>query len=146
MKRLILPFVILGLVSGCQATEVDLRPTDDIARTQSPDSRACNQSYRHREVWLVEHRCADQPPGITLIDAAGTRRFASYDPAFTDWAWQEDCNREDGCFYTLSLDAQGRITGFAYHFDINLSEGVIRVRVDAGRLVVTDRRIIDHPS
>ncbi|MEZ5626334.1 MAG: hypothetical protein R3E34_16115 [Rhodocyclaceae bacterium] len=150
MKRLILPFVILGLVSGCQATEITLRPTRDIARAahggMPAENRACNRSYRHQDVWLIEHRCADQAPGITLVDATGTRRFASYDPAFTEWAWQEDCNREDDCYYTLSLDAQGRITDFAYHFDINLSEGVIRVRVDAGRLVVTDRRIIEHPS
>lgn len=146
MRRLLLPILILGLLAGCQAMEITLRPTDAIARTMPAETRACNRSYRHRDVWLIEHRCADQPPGITLIDAAGTRRFASYDPAFTDWAWQEACNREDDCYYTLSLDAQGRITDFAYHFDINLSEGVIRVRVEPGRLVVTDRRIIDHPS
>lgn len=149
MKRLLLPFVVLGLVLACQAAEITLRPTPDAAPAglgEIAEDRACTRAYRHQDTWLIERRCADSSPGIILVDAAGTRRFASYDSAFTDWAWQEECNREEDCYYTLSLDRQGRIAAFAYHFDINLSDGVIRVRVERDRLVVTDKRITDRPS
>ncbi len=139
------------LLAACQARHVELGPLPPAARVPAgaiaAHERACTVAYGNGRLWLLENHCDGATlRRLTLIDAAGVRHFASYDPRFTDWAWREGCDAPADCHYTAALDGHGAVTSFTYRFVINLSEGEIVVTIDDGALTVSRKTIRHQPS
>ncbi|WP_227815121.1 membrane lipoprotein lipid attachment site-containing protein [Nitrogeniibacter aestuarii] len=146
MKKLLIAIGMAALLSACQTTG-DFSGSLEARRSAVDEAGApCVRVHAAGDYRLVENAC----PGadarrITLIDQAGERYYASYDPTFTRWAWTEGCATEGACAYTLKV-REGAITAFTYRFAINLSEGEIDVEVAGDTLVVVRRQIVDQPS
>lgn len=153
MKTLPVLVACLGWLGACRTPPPTLLRVPQaealpaVVRGALADSeRACSRAYGQAAVWLIENRCPGAPSRrITLIDALGVRRFASYDAAFTDWAWAEGCNAPAACDYELGLEA-GAVRRFVYRFEINLTAGEIEVEVGHGRLRVVGKHIVHDPS
>lgn len=146
MIRLVSCLALAAVLAGCQAAA---GLTSTVAASATPTARVdapCIRVFDAGEYRLVENAC----PGaddrrITLHDRKGARRYASYDPAFTTWAWTEGCAPATACRYQLKL-CDGVIIGFTYRFSINLSHGEIEVEVRDDALRVTRKQMVDQPS
>lgn len=146
MTRLVFSLALAAALTGCQATSGLTGTVYALVSTTARVDASCIRAYESGEYRLVENAC----PGaddrrITLHDRKGERRYASYDPAFTTWAWTEGCVSTTACGYQLKL-RDGVIVGFTYRFSINLSDGEIEVEATDGGLSVTRKRVNDQPS
>ncbi len=94
----------------------------------------------------MEVYCSHDSDGLYIYGKNNQTRFDWYDKKFNLWATSEGCNSEDACFYELKVDKNGAALEFAYHFFINLSEGIYRVRITDETLKVIEQQITDQPS
>ncbi len=111
-----------------------------------PNMENCSSLYTNGELSILEVYCSQGSDGLYIFGKNDQTRFDWYDEKFNLWATSEGCNSKDACFYELKVDKNGVILAFAYHFFINLSEGVYRVRVTGETLKIVEQQIIDQPS
>jgi hypothetical protein len=146
MKPLLSVLLAALIVSACHPVSLVAAAPGAEASTMADGSPACVRVFGQGAYTLTENACPGMKDArFVLVDTAGSHRFASYDPAFTDWAWSEGCVSSEACNYILRVK-DGRITGFTYRFMINLSEGEIEVEVDGSALRVVRKEISDQPS
>lgn len=155
MKILLSIIFQLLLLSSCNAGNIDAYSTkksskapNSIKKIMEQNSKSCSILYNSKKIWVLEQHCAGKTinQGIFITDALGTRSFHWYDPNFNKWAWQEGCNSEKDCFYKVTTNKNGEVTELTFYFYINLSEGFYKLKIKNKKLVVTEKKIIDHPS
>jgi hypothetical protein len=147
-------FVALVMMSSCYATDLKLLPYDTnntippaIDTVVSDKDMACSKVYHSQGAWIIEQHCASaDKQGIYISDSSGITHYNWFDEPFNKWAQNEGCNTKEDCYYLVSIDGQGKVTGFTYKFYINLSEGYYKVAIRGDKLIVIDKLITDHPS
>ncbi|MCF6336997.1 MAG: hypothetical protein L3J84_03480 [Gammaproteobacteria bacterium] len=111
-----------------------------------PNIENCSRLYTNGELSILEIYCSQDSDGLYIFGENNQTRFDWYDKKFNLWAISEGCNSEDACFYELKVDKNGMVLEFAYHFFINLSEGIYSVKVADKTLKVIEQQIVDQPS
>ncbi len=145
----------LFILSACNADSVEAFKSNNI--NSAPDTltkqilsagEKCITLYQSKQVWVLEQNCPDKniQQGIYIADSLGTRSFAWYDAPFNNWAWNEGCNSEKDCYYKITVNSKGEATDLVYYFFINLSEGYFKIKIKNNQLIISEKKIVDHPS
>jgi len=155
MKILKILLFQLFILTACNANGIEAFKSKEIDKAPSTvknliksTDKNCFTLYNVKKIWILEQHCPEKntKQGIYLIDALGKRKFNWYDSAFNNWAWQEGCNSDKDCYYKITINNNGEVTELAYHFFINLSEGFYKLKIKNNKLIVSEKKIIDHPS
>jgi len=155
MKILNILLFQLFILSACNANSIDAFKSNNI--NNAPESltkqilsvgEKCVTLYQSKEVSILEQHCSEKSirQGIYIADTLGTRSFNWYDAPFNNWAWNEGCNSEKDCYYKIITNSKGEVTNLEYYFFINLSEGYFKIKIKDNQLIISEKKIVDHPS
>ncbi len=155
MKIIKTLLIQLFILTACNANGLELYESKEINKTPSPfkkliqaNENKCFKLYNTKKIWILEQHCSNNKSeqGLYIFDSAGMRQFNWYDKHFNNWAWQEGCNTDKDCYYKVTINENGEITDFIYYFYINLNEGFYKIKIENNNLIISEKKIIDHPS
>ena len=155
MKILKIVLLQVFILTACNAATLRAHITSQISSipdtietiVKSSNSK-CTKLYNINNIWIVEIHCPEniEKQGIYISDTSGVRRFDWYDKSFNNWAWQEGCNTDIDCYYDVTTNHNGVVTELSYSFFINLSEGYYKLKIRNNEIIVSEKKIVDHPS
>lgn len=155
MKLLLFLVLQIFVINACSAEAIVLNKAahfndapDSLKNLINEGKSSCTITYNNREIWVVENHCTENidEQGIYIIDKTGIRKLNWFDKSFNEWAWLEGCNTEKDCYYKVNIDNKGKVIEISYYFYINLSEGHYKLHINNNKLIITEKKIVDHPS
>ncbi len=160
MKILVRHFIILlaqlFILTICAAESIKIYETKNIKNTPASIKKIiqvknlrqtidipCSRVYNSGKIWVLERHCTKNIQRLYVFDALGIRKFNWYDKKFSHWVWQEGCNALKKCYYKVTLNNNGQVTGFIYYYSINQSAGFYKVEIKDNKLIITEEKTID---